>query len=132
MSTGLSCAQGKYRTMTNSTQNILGQPLTGWRLRLYTVIFEADTRAGRLFDQWLIALILTSIVTAEMTARRISTAPTTRTCQECLTEGHLAQASFCFHCGAQLPKYINDAHERPALDQDRQRHLSLHVGVPAN
>ena len=307
MSTELSCAQGNYRTMTDSNQNILGKPLTGWRLRLYTVIFEADTRAGRLFDQWLIALILTSIVvvvmdsvqsidsanhatffwlewlftfaftveylarlvcvrhplryalsfygvidllallptyvallvpevqalidvrvlrllrvfrifkltayvaeyqslghalnasrrkilvflsavlmivlvmgtlmyvvegpnngftniptsvywaittmttvgfgditpktdlgrlissammllgwgtlavptgivTAEMTARRISTTPTTRTCQECLTEGHLAQASFCFHCGAQLPKYINDALERPALD----------------
>ncbi|MFZ3082524.1 ion transporter [Rhodoferax ferrireducens] len=293
--------------MTDSNQNILGKPLTGWRLRLYTVIFEADTRAGRLFDQWLIALILTSIVvvvvdsvqsidsthhsiflwlewlftlaftveyvarlvcvrhplryalsfygvidllallptyvallvpevqalidvrvlrllrvfrifkltayvaeyqslghalnasrrkilvflsavlmivlvmgtlmyvvegpnngftniptsvywaittmttvgfgditpktdlgrlissammllgwgtlavptgivTAEMTARRISTAPTTRTCQECLTEGHLAQASFCFHCGAQLPSYINDAPERSAQD----------------
>jgi len=33
----------------------LGKPLSGWRLRLYTIIFEADTRAGRLFDQWLIA-----------------------------------------------------------------------------
>lgn len=116
MSTELSCAQGNYRTMTDSNQNILGKQLTGWRLRLYTIIFEADTRVGRLFDQWLIALILTSIVTAEMTARRISTAPTTRTCQECLTEGHLAKASFCFHCGAQLPNYINDAPERPALD----------------
>ena len=39
----------------------LGKPLAGWRLRLYTVIFEADTRAGRLFDQWLIAIILTSV-----------------------------------------------------------------------
>jgi len=102
--------------MTDSNQNILGKPPTGWRLRLYTVIFEADTRARRLFDQWLIALILTSIVTAEMTARRISTAPATRTCQECLIEGHSAQASFCFHCGAQLPKYISDTPERPALD----------------
>lgn len=36
-------------------------PLTGWRLRWYTVIFEADTRAGRLFDLWLIALILASL-----------------------------------------------------------------------
>jgi voltage-gated potassium channel len=40
----------------------LGKPLAGWRLRLYTVIFEADTRAGRLFDQWLIAVILISVV----------------------------------------------------------------------
>ena len=34
----------------------LGKPSAGWRLRLYTVIFEADTRAGRLFDKWLIAI----------------------------------------------------------------------------
>lgn len=39
----------------------LGKPSSGWRLRLYTVIFEADTRAGRLFDQWLIAVILISV-----------------------------------------------------------------------
>lgn len=39
----------------------LGKPPSGWRLRLYTVIFEADTRAGRLFDQWLIAVILISV-----------------------------------------------------------------------
>ena len=28
----------------------LGRPLGGWRLRAYTVIFESDTQAGRLFD----------------------------------------------------------------------------------
>ena len=38
-----------------------GKPLQGWRLRLYTIIFEADTRAGQLFDRWLIALILLSL-----------------------------------------------------------------------
>ena len=48
--------------MTDTTEDNLGKPLTGWRLRLYTVIFEADTRAGRLFDQWLIALILMSVL----------------------------------------------------------------------
>ena len=47
-------------------QDSLGKPLTGWRLRLYTIIFEADTRAGRLFDQWLIVLILASIVVVVM------------------------------------------------------------------
>lgn len=47
--------------MDTSSQDLLGKPLAGWRLRLYTVIFEADTPAGRRFDQWLIALILTSI-----------------------------------------------------------------------
>lgn len=38
------------------------KPLEGWRLRWYTVIFEADTQAGRRFDQALIAIILLSIV----------------------------------------------------------------------
>lgn len=38
-----------------------GRPDAGWRLRMYTVIFEADTRAGRLFDLTLIAFILTSV-----------------------------------------------------------------------
>jgi voltage-gated potassium channel len=35
-------------------QDFGDKPLAGWRLRLYTVIFEADTRAGRLFDKALI------------------------------------------------------------------------------
>lgn len=42
-------------------QEILGKPLTGWRLQLYIIIFEADTRAGRRFDQLLIAVILASV-----------------------------------------------------------------------
>ena len=29
-----------------SADNRLGKPLQGWRLKLYTIIFEADTRAG--------------------------------------------------------------------------------------
>ncbi|MBU4611763.1 ion transporter [Achromobacter sp. GG226] len=40
----------------------LGKPLSGWRLKLYTIIFEADTTAGRRFDQWLIVMILLSLV----------------------------------------------------------------------
>lgn len=39
----------------------LGRPDDGWRLRLYIIIFEADTRAGRLFDVALIAAILVSV-----------------------------------------------------------------------
>lgn len=39
-----------------------GRPLGGWRLRLFTVIFEADTRSGRLFDLVLVWLILASVV----------------------------------------------------------------------
>jgi voltage-gated potassium channel len=44
-----------------SDEKALGKPLEGWRLRLYTIIFEADTRAGQLFDRWLIAVILLSL-----------------------------------------------------------------------
>ena len=58
---GVGAAQGRIKTMRTSEELSLGKPLQGWRLRLYTIIFEADTRAGRLFDQWLIAVILISV-----------------------------------------------------------------------
>lgn len=48
------------KNMHNPTQD-QGKPLKGLRLKLYTIIFEADTRAGQLFDRWLIVAILTSI-----------------------------------------------------------------------
>ena len=38
-----------------------GRPHAGWRLRLYTIIFEADTRAGRVFDLTLLSMIMTSV-----------------------------------------------------------------------
>lgn len=38
-----------------------GRPATGWRLAVYTIIFEADTRAGRAFDVALIVCILASV-----------------------------------------------------------------------
>jgi voltage-gated potassium channel len=38
------------------------KPASGWRRRLFTVIFEADTRAGLLFDLALIAVIVTSVL----------------------------------------------------------------------
>lgn len=50
---------------TTSTPQIsrnFGKPAGGLRLRLYTLIFEADTRAGHRFDLVLIALILISIL----------------------------------------------------------------------
>ncbi|MDZ7865216.1 MAG: ion transporter [Acidovorax sp.] len=43
-----------------------GRPASGFRLQMYTVIFEADTRAGRLFDLVLIALILASVAVVIM------------------------------------------------------------------
>jgi voltage-gated potassium channel len=38
-----------------------GRPTGSWRLRAFAVIFESDTRAGRLFDLLLIATILASV-----------------------------------------------------------------------
>ena len=38
-----------------------GRPLAGWRLRAYTIVFEADTLAGRLFDGVLLWLIVASV-----------------------------------------------------------------------
>jgi voltage-gated potassium channel len=38
-----------------------GRPLSGWRLKAYTIIFEADTRAGRLFDLALLWVIVASV-----------------------------------------------------------------------
>ena len=49
-------------TPSNATAPDYGRPATGWRLRLYTVIFEADTRAGRAFDLTLIGCIVASVV----------------------------------------------------------------------
>ncbi len=46
---------------TTLPPDVLGRPLAGWRLRLYIVIFESDTLAGRRFDQWLIFAILASL-----------------------------------------------------------------------
>ncbi len=39
-----------------------GRPLTGWRLRAYIIVFECDTRAGRLFDLVLLWVILASVL----------------------------------------------------------------------
>lgn len=38
-----------------------GRPEASWRLRLYTIIFEYDTRGGRLFDLLLILVVLASV-----------------------------------------------------------------------
>lgn len=38
-----------------------GKPERGWRERIYTIVFEADTHAGRLFDLALIGAILLSV-----------------------------------------------------------------------
>ena len=39
----------------------LGKPAGGWRLRLYTIVFQSDTVAGRIFDCIVIGAILLSV-----------------------------------------------------------------------
>jgi voltage-gated potassium channel len=39
-----------------------GIPAAGWRRRWFIVIFESDTRRGRLFDVWLLIAIITSVL----------------------------------------------------------------------
>ena len=57
---------------------------------------------------WGTLAVPTGIVSAEFTAQRFGREPTTRTCHECLTEGHLPSAKFCRDCGAALPEYQRD------------------------
>lgn len=57
---------------------------------------------------WGILAVPTGIVSAEFTAQRVRREPTTRSCHECLTEGHEAGARFCKDCGAKLPPYAHD------------------------
>lgn len=50
-------------SLTNETlRQRLGRPESGWRARWYTIIFEADTREGRLFDITLLIAIVASVV----------------------------------------------------------------------
>ncbi|MDO8249888.1 MAG: ion transporter [Rhodoferax sp.] len=98
-----------------------------WAITTMTTVGFGDitpkTDLGRLISSammllgWGTLAVPTGIVTAEMTAMRIVNAPTTRTCHECLTEGHLPEANYCLHCGAQLPQYFNDpSPARPQAD----------------
>ena len=45
-----------------ATQGRFGKPAGGWRRALFEVIFESDSRAGRLFDLVLIAVIVASVI----------------------------------------------------------------------
>lgn len=57
---------------------------------------------------WGVLAVPTGIVTAEMSAQRMRQPTTTRSCHECLSEGHLPDSRFCRHCGARLPRYQAD------------------------
>ncbi len=89
-----------------------------WAITTLTTVGFGDitpkTDLGRLIASFMMLMgwgtlaVPTGIVTAEMAAQRSGrrpSAPTTRTCHECLTEGHAADAHYCDNCGAKLPAY---------------------------
>ncbi len=93
-----------------------------WAISTVTTVGFGDivpkTDLGRLIASfmmlmgWGILAVPTGIVTAEMAMQRRLDGrqqPTTRTCHECLTEGHAADSNFCFNCGARLPPYQQQA-----------------------
>ncbi len=57
---------------------------------------------------WGTLAVPTGIVSSEMTAQKVHREPTTRTCRECLSEGHPPHARFCCDCGAPLPDWQHD------------------------
>lgn len=90
-----------------------------WAIVTMTTVGYGDispqTDIGRLIASvmmllgWGILAVPTGIVTAEMTARRFSQIPpTTRTCHECLSEGHETGARYCKDCGSELPPHQRD------------------------
>lgn len=90
-----------------------------WAITTITTVGFGDitpkTDLGRMLASLMMLLgwgtlaVPTGIVSAEFTAQRIGRQPTTRTCQECLSEGHAPSAAFCHDCGAPLPPWQRDA-----------------------
>ena len=103
--------------------------ISNLRERLYKIIFEADTRTGKIFDVVLLGIIfisvllvllesvpgirkehhdflvlsewiITGIFTAEMI--RSSKATNTQVCNNCLYDNHDDDALFCKKCGNKL------------------------------
>ena len=58
---------------------------------------------------WGTLAVPTGIVSAELLGQQGRREPTTRSCHECLSEGHAPDANFCRDCGAKLPPYQRDA-----------------------
>ncbi|MCW5629431.1 MAG: ion transporter [Rhodoferax sp.] len=93
-----------------------------WAITTMTTVGFGDitpqTDLGRIIASimmlvgWGTLAVPTGIVSAEFTAQRMHREPTTRTCHECLSEGHAPSARFCRDCGAALPPYRRDAPAR--------------------
>ena len=92
-----------------------------WAITTMTTVGFGDitphTDLGRVIASTMMLLgwgtlaVPTGIVGAEFSARRHAAAllPTTRSCHECLSEGHSIRARFCSDCGAKLPPYQHEA-----------------------
>lgn len=86
-----------------------------WAITTMTTVGFGDitpkTDLGRLIASLMMLLgwgtlaVPTGIVSAEFTAQRIGPDPTTRSCPECLSEGHLPSSRYCRDCGSELPPY---------------------------
>ena len=58
---------------------------------------------------WGILAVPTGIISSELTVQHGRLRATTRTCHECLSEGHELTAKFCRDCGAPLPPFPSPA-----------------------
>lgn len=112
MGTVMYVVEGRTNSFTSIPTSIY------WAITTMTTVGFGDitpkTDLGRMIASfmmllgWGILAVPTGIVTAEMAAQRrlqMTHFPTTRTCHECLSEGHAPDASFCAHCGSGLPPY---------------------------
>ena len=115
-----------------------------WAITTVTTVGFGDitpkTDLGRLISSfmmllgWGILAVPTGIVSAEMAVQRQSglsnVSVTTRTCHECLTEGHAPEADFCFHCGARLPAYQNQTGRHAGAAQPQHEPARKEVRKP--
>ena len=85
-----------------------------WAVTTMTTVGYGDispaTSLGRLIATvmmlvgWGTLAVPTGIVTVELgQVQRLKDSANTRTCHACLTEGHLPDATYCYHCGTALP-----------------------------
>jgi voltage-gated potassium channel len=90
-----------------------------WAITTMTTVGFGDitpkTGLGRLITSFMMLVgwgtlaVPTGIVTVELgNVKKHKEHATTRSCQECLSVGHLPDAVYCMHCGVRLPAYRTD------------------------
>jgi voltage-gated potassium channel len=87
-----------------------------WAITTMTTVGFGDitpkTDLGRLIASLMMLLGWGTL--AVPTGRRYMVpAPTTRTCHQCLTEGHSPEAVYYMHCGTFLPEYLHENMQKP-------------------